>query len=777
MNESSVAANDGSTVSSTSSGAPKPKLILKEHTLLNEVNRNSQSVELTNHHSPNSHGSQLKKRKKELHPRVSRKRNKIAEKTSPAFAFEGPSFSSTSSTSEFEFKIEKGSSIDSINSTEVNSYESEKELPSPQRQKTNVGLNADKDEGWENTRLQSIAWYLSSQTTRKRSLSFTGKKIVEDNNFEPEKGLPNDKACKDGRQKIKINDERSNANAREDIGNPQRKSSRHMSLMQYPQGWRSPSELRAIAGKYRGLAIQYRVCYAEKEVKDNFTKKVIPKNTLIVQSRFVSEAGNRGGQSFSFLTWHMPGCNKRSKSIYNKTRPQLWDNAVQEQEKDAYPFVVVDESMHEVVKILVKTFLNEALVGASPLDFYGDGKFNELFFLSHRPKKPAQRMAQAVNSLANDNFSAVECAKNSIRSDGKNPTLLNYSDMESCLSSETFPKFDDVSITAKYPNSTRGSGGFKRKHKRIYGKGEKWRRDSSPFTYFDVPTTTLSEATQARSLVLVEGISKVEDVFLDQRVDNLPTRGRLLELTSSFALAGRWRAKLETNVSGFLRDLEEHQVMLRHERYFKLGSLSDIVTNASKSVEEGLHVSKVDPSHNRACDFIRQGIIAPENIQFSKIGSISLAVCEGCTSSSDANSASAGKLAAKLLRAAKGNVRSEKGFCSVNDLENLIAIPDPDMIRTEAYDSATRTDKTVGVSLTYHCNVQESYQVLIGQDEQNDVVAVDSEFQSKALTSFFFVVLTLCVTQYCYVTQARRAIRFQAHLIIQMAHISSRLKM
>jgi len=714
--------NDDSSASSASSIIPK---WLSNHTLEDGI-RNLQPLKdmdlSTGYHNP-----QLRKRKKMLNSFGSRKRYRKREK-------EIISSGESDSSSSISCKKEVPKFYPNM---QVYPCDSDEELPSPtQIQETSKGLtNLQADEVYKASGLNLAASSLTSQKRNTVSMTNDRMHIFEEGNFKIEEEAPSDQEYD---VKVETQKEKKLAHA--------------VCPTHYPQGWWSPSELRNIATEYRGLAIQYRVCYAEKELKDNKTKKIIPRNTLIVQSRFVSEAGHKGGQSFCFLTWRIPGCIQRSTSIYDETRPHLWDDTFKKQQRNAYPLIAVDEDMHEVVKLLVKIFLKEAVAGTSPLEFYADGNYHELFFLSHKPKSPTKRRIQEVHSVATSNISPLGSfetneTKNVPGDNEESTATKNSSYSGSSVSYKTMTPVDDVHIpeiptfgnifqrqytnknscSMKYPKQSQER--FEQKRKKAYGKLERKRHTAIQPIYFDVAPNILSEQRQVRSLVLVEGLSKVEDVFLDQSIDHLPTQGRLLELTSNSTLSGRWRAKSEAKVPGLLRDLEGLQLMLRHERYLKLGALSDKVANGLEFGEEVIHVSKIDPSHNRVCELVQQGVVASEeDIPLSKIGSISLAICEGCLSSSDAHSEYAGNLAAKVLKSAKGNIPSERGFCSLDDLENLIAIPNLDTISHESNnDITTRTDY-VGVSLVYQCKVQESYHVFIGQDEDNNTVAVDGEF-------------------------------------------------
>jgi hypothetical protein len=88
-------------------------------------------------------------------------------------------------------------------------------------------------------------------------------------------------------------------------------------------GWLQTSKLMAVAARYGRTASQFRVLHAVSDVRDSITKMKIPQNTLIVQSRFVSPSGNRGGQTFAFLHWRLPGNKAKCRSMYKDTRPSF----------------------------------------------------------------------------------------------------------------------------------------------------------------------------------------------------------------------------------------------------------------------------------------------------------------------------------------------------------------------------------------------------------------------------------------------------------------------
>jgi len=86
--------------------------------------------------------------------------------------------------------------------------------------------------------------------------------------------------------------------------------------------------------------------------------------------RYVSAIGNAGGSTYSFVRFRMPGNFKQSKynrrSIYDSTRPSL----VKPREDSACPLFILDQSLSEVDRKMVKEFVQTSEPGKNPLQIF-----------------------------------------------------------------------------------------------------------------------------------------------------------------------------------------------------------------------------------------------------------------------------------------------------------------------------------------------------------------------------------------------------------------------
>lgn len=535
------------------------------------------------------------------------------------------------------------------------------------------------------------------------------------------------------------------------------------------------STLMALAACHGRSASQFRVLHAVSDMRDSMSKMTIPQNTLIVQSLIVSPSGNRGCQTFAFLHWRLPGRKATCSSIYKDARPffHLVGTPL-----DAYPSMSLDDNLHPIVKTLVTTFVQEAEAGMTPLTFFGRGNGPEIFFLSYNYRDlPTMEMTLVKGrneAHANKNPTTTEhnngVAKPSDSShhtiipllhdarETRNNELSNNNGMHDMVrlqnwndevdeSDSTF-EVEESSLERRYTKRSRFQTDRtpkSAKRRRVYGGSKTQDLFKAEFN--------IDDSTSNKFLVLVEGIVEssdsvlvashdyLRDIFLDGRADCMPRKGRLVELLPNSALSGRWFATIigadgnEKRSSGFSRnsiqDLSGIRIILRHERFASHGLLShDTITPYSGTNNNQIHVSRIDPSISRRANFQYQCVVDEDDDPLV-VGSISIAACEGCTSWSDANSAIAGQLASDLLVASRARMLewSDNGLCRSEELENLLPIP--------AGTNMANGPTNIGVSFLCKLTSKESYSVLVGQDEEGRVVAVDGEFRNGLLLSPF----------------------------------------
>ncbi len=169
-------------------------------------------------------------------------------------------------------------------------------------------------------------------------------------------------------------------------------------------GFLTMKQLYEIAKDHGGMAIQYRALYHQGDagpiVDKNFDtrrsaskksdshenakdgqSRFIKKGTLIIQSYYVNEKGNRGGSNFSFDHWKLPGQVKRGASIYDSTRPVLAEKGYDHSffsfktrngSASFRPFLALDPSLSSRDVKRVKTFVEEAKSGDTPVKFFAE---------------------------------------------------------------------------------------------------------------------------------------------------------------------------------------------------------------------------------------------------------------------------------------------------------------------------------------------------------------------------------------------------------------------
>jgi hypothetical protein len=175
-------------------------------------------------------------------------------------------------------------------------------------------------------------------------------------------------------------------------------------------------DLRDFAKSNNGTAIQYKATYhiGSKPIHDknhlatttttttiigddddprsnNNTKLMIQNGQLIIKETFATLKGNKGGNSYAFDYWKLPGSRKRrDSSIYDSTRPQLVASSSsggvrggQSRSGTASllttraPNLIVDTALSTADAAKVRKFVAEAKVGQTPSEFFGGGNDDE----------------------------------------------------------------------------------------------------------------------------------------------------------------------------------------------------------------------------------------------------------------------------------------------------------------------------------------------------------------------------------------------------------------
>ena len=570
-----------------------------------------------------------------------------------------------------------------------------------------------------------------------------------------------------------------------------------------PKGWCTKSQLLEIAKRHGGMAIQYRVMYhaSQKAICDHNggNRRKIRFKDLVVQSRFACASGSYGGNTYSFMRWKLPGTLLQSRdakhiTIYDDTRPKLFEPG---QKETSHPLILLCGELKEEDHRMVERFLRQAEAGMTP----------ELFYSSHKgiPRCLEEFNGNVVTDSVESELNAEEdlvpltqdgdvddefadCNDGETENEAvwkKKPP--GTSDMSSykdkCVEfqdrrhptewSRLIPESgrkrkqdsEDTGKTAKLFKKKVYGGDHRRRHKKItFHVG----RDDASSPQFLALVEGITEGTAVKGSPEEVAQDYIRDIFMNGRVENLPTSGRLLELPGD-AKPGSWTGEVvDTNDRkgtriGMMRDKVENlkfvRIKLRHDSAYALGplkftprddSLSPLLHTDDntqrirgggcrhKKQTDGLGrltVSLVDPSHSRRNSLISQDIVAMDAIE-PFIGSISIVSFDGFTSSVDA-CFSARKISTALLEGCLKNVidMEKEGSGSYSLLEDVLPIPATGRCNVGK-------GHYVGVSFVCKVEMNETYGLLVAHDDLGRIVAVDGKLtygQRPILCSFFIL--------------------------------------
>jgi hypothetical protein len=558
-----------------------------------------------------------------------------------------------------------------------------------------------------------------------------------------------------------------------------------------PQGWLAKSQLLDVARKHNGMAIQYRVMYhqSQKPIRDNNAGAIrkIRYKDLVVQTRFACTTGSSGGSTYSFMKWKLPGTLLQSRkaqhvTIYDDTRPRLLSDRNKNSET-SHPVIILCSELKEADCRMAKRFLCHAKAGMTPSQFYSSQDGNEspnhqtdqqendddMHEGSPRVSQgedsssdeeeeneepPAKHLAsKVVSSVATDaNKEKSRRRKQSTTIKTRRP-LRDQNSSERQTSSSKTKRGRDTERDAKTAKTT------KRARNKGYGGGRSRRSKQVNFQIGE------NDAVP-QFIALVEGVAGakpgtrvpddkaqdyIRDVFMNGRVEELPLAGRMLELPGE-AKAGTWTAELVNSkaypastlsANGLMRDkigsLKNIRIQIRHESAKDMASLNlsrhhDNGANSPAACleqrirgggEGSQSVSMIDPSHGRKDNFLAQGIVSRETLEGAFIGSISIVGFDGFTSSAEARLSAEGKSKSLLESCRKQAIAIEsQRLDNKSTLEDVLPIPDPD------------SERNVGVSFLCKMSLDDSsYALLVANDENGQIVAIDGEF---SFDFFFF---------------------------------------
>ena len=141
-------------------------------------------------------------------------------------------------------------------------------------------------------------------------------------------------------------------------------------------------ELRDLAKANNGTATQYKATYhtGAKPIHDknatgsgssssSSSRMMIQVGQLIIKETSVTSKGNKGGNSYSFEGWKLPGSKQRDSSIYDSTRPKLYKSSAVLLTTNA-PHLIVDTALTTADADRVRQFVMEAESGQTPMEFF-----------------------------------------------------------------------------------------------------------------------------------------------------------------------------------------------------------------------------------------------------------------------------------------------------------------------------------------------------------------------------------------------------------------------
>lgn len=549
-----------------------------------------------------------------------------------------------------------------------------------------------------------------------------------------------------------------------------------------PSGWCTKSQLLGIAKRHDGMAIQYRVMYhaSQKAIYDHNPGKrcKIRFKDLVVQSRFACASGSYGGNTHSFMRWKLPGTllqsrNAKHITIYDDTRPKLFEPG---QKETSHPLILLCGELKEGDRRMVERFLRQAEAGMTPEMFY-----------SHNDKGMPNCLEKSNGNVSTDSVEGElteEHLDPSIQDgdvdgvsadcdDGETEyeavpkkQTPHTSDISSCK--DKLVKFQDRGRPTKQSSSIPESGSKRKRGSEDTGKAAKLFKKKAyggnRHRHHKKITFHVGGNDSPQFLALVEGVVEetagtggpedyIRDIFMNGRVENLPSSGRLLELPGD-AKPGSWTGEVVDTIdrrgtrTGMIRDkirnLKFVRILLRHDSAQALGPLNFTPRDDSLSplfhsggniqrIRGGgcrhgkqtdslgmLTVSLVDPSHSRRNGLISQDIVAKDAIE-PFIGSISIASFDGFTSSADA-CILARKVSSSLLEGCRKHAidMEKKGLGSSSFLEDVLPIP--------AYGKPNLgKGHDVGVSFVCKVEMNDTYGLLVAHDDVGRIVAVDGK--------------------------------------------------
>ena len=199
-------------------------------------------------------------------------------------------------------------------------------------------------------------------------------------------------------------------------------------------------ELRQLAKVNNGTATQYKATYhtGSKPIydKNDTTGHVmIQVGQLIIKETYVTCKGNKGGNSYSFDEWKLPGSKRRDSSIYECTRPKLVavNGGKSAVITTCAPQLIVDTALSTLDADRVGRFVMGAKCGQTPMEFVAmmseeedtendeDDNDDEVLFSGSIVSEVDEGGGEVERKVLGDKSNRVE--RNQIKGDGKKELL------------------------------------------------------------------------------------------------------------------------------------------------------------------------------------------------------------------------------------------------------------------------------------------------------------------------------------------------------------------
>jgi len=431
------------------------------------------------------------------------------------------------------------------------------------------------------------------------------------------------------------------------------KSSSH-NVLHIPSGSNNKlnqRELLKLAKSNNGTVIQYHATlhYGDSITDKNFSSSgssnklsstndyLIENGDLVIQQDCANVKGTYWTSKFGFRHWKLPGVrSSRGVSIYTSTRPILADDkgsgASDDKEKKR-PLLTLDTSLSTQHDRLVRRFVKEARAGQTPFDFFPE---NELDDDKEGDDWQCKEEDEGDFGGGGDGFSFNDdgLAPSSDKSVKEEEEEEEEEDQRPAKRkafgdrSNTVPQVHVPPPTQKTKTITKPRTKTARKKRKssdtqatlpsTASSSSSSKKRPRTSIQFSVPSFGQEEEGGGYQdqvhWGLIEGMGGGEE---ESDNNSLPHRGRILEIPG-VVMSGKWETNLlydkveeDEKDEGELNSL---RLSLRHNTASSC-SLETYYTGKEDS-PNGLTVSLLDTSSNRVDDFVKQGVLSEDEVDF-----------------------------------------------------------------------------------------------------------------------------------------------------------------